>query len=152
MESSQQALERYAEMLREVSNPWCFACGRDETQRHPKWHAPWYLQRAHLGAGSGSMLRIQDRRLVNILCPLCHFAHRSKPGEEGVLFSFQTSVPVITNANMLWIKNYRDPRWYDPEAIAKVWVGIPPEPEIPDQFYLTEYAMRRGGDEPWETD
>lgn len=136
---------QYKNLLLEA-DPHCWACGRDESQRHEKWFAPWLMHRAHLGSGSGSMLRREDRRFVNILCPLCHLSHVPRPGMVGVRVTRWHHLPPLTNANMIWLKMKRDPEFYDIRAITLVWMGYPPDPEMPDQWYLDEYAMRR---HPW---
>jgi hypothetical protein len=52
-------------------------------------------------------------------------------------------LPWLYDGNMLWLKKLRDVDYYDPEAINRLWTGVPPEPSPPDGFFLEEYASRR---------
>lgn len=122
-----------------MDNPWCWACGRDERQRPDGYYAPWRLERAHLSSGSGKLRRVCDRRYVCLLCARCHLLHGKHRIRVG-----KRLLPFIHDCNMLWWKRLRDPGWYEPEAIAALWTGIPPEPSPPDQFFLDEYSARRG--------
>ena len=115
----------------------CWACGRGKHERPPEWYAPWWLQKAHLAAGSGKARRIKgDRRHIVILCPVCHLMHRHNAGED------RHGVPYLTNANTIWLKMTRDGAYYDVKAIARSWNGNPPEPCAPDRYYLDQYEAR----------
>lgn len=121
----------------------CWSCGRGETEQHQDWHAPWYLQLAHLRSGGG--MRAQTRKAVNVLCPMCHELHLHRGGSwrtkriNGVLY------PTLSDAAMLWLKSIRDAEHYDPEYVGKLWIGNLPEPEEPSAFFLDQYRRRHGG-------
>jgi len=117
----------YRNMLGEV--PWCFACGRTAETMPRNWAGVWMLQRAHLAAGSGRMVRVEDRRGVNVLCVLCHMLH-SHHGTGTVRINCR-EYRTISDANMLWMKRERDPDFWDWDWIASKWIGIPPEPVEP---------------------
>jgi hypothetical protein len=123
------------------SPPWCWSCGRGEREKPTNWHAPWFLQNAHLAAGSGKCRRVEEPWFVCRLCPLCHACHRH---HEAMVRINGEELPAITDANMLWLKRERDPWFWHPQAIAKEWIGVPPEPTAPHEFYLNQYAQRRG--------
>lgn len=110
----------YEGMVCEVVNPWCWCCGSETA-----------LERAHLMAGGGKGLRVEDRRAVNLLCPSCHRVH-------------QHSGPQLSNAHMLWLKRERDPGYWDPSFISWFWIGIPPEPVEPT-WQRDKYQSIRGG-------
>ena len=134
------AANSYDNMVNEVSNPFCWACGRGHNEKPTKWFAPWMIQRCHLAAGSGRMKRIEERWYVNLLCPLCHALHRHKFTEIRI---FGTVLPALTDAAMLWIKADRDRQWWDMQRIQRAWIGNPPSPESPHEYFLNEYALRR---------
>lgn len=130
---------RYDAMLQ--GDVFCWACGRDAQDRHPQYHAPWVIQRAHLSAGSGRMTRIESREYVILLCPFCHLLHRHHPGEVKL---FGEYYPALTDANCIWLKLHRDPEFYSSSLIAKAWIGNPPSPEAPHEWFLEEFISRRG--------
>lgn len=130
----------YANMIHNTDKPFCWACGRGDNERPSDWHAEWFIQRCHLAAGSGWMQRIENRCYVNLLCPLCHSLHRHHFTEIKINGNVY---PALTDANMLWLKLERDPKWWNRELIAKAWIGNPPSPETPHEYFLTEYALRR---------
>jgi hypothetical protein len=125
-----------------VNHPakWCWNCGRDHWQRPKDWFGPWMMQRAHLGSGSGVMVRKLLVQCVNILCPLCHDLHCNMEQRTigGVTY------PCISNANMLWLKQEMDPFHWDPEVVSRYWIGIPPDPVPPVAFWGQQYRDRRG--------
>ncbi len=130
----------YAEIIRE--KPWCWACGRDNRQRPKFWAgAPWYLQRAHIAAGSGTMPRLVDRRAIIVLCPLCHHVHRHTGGQ--VVKVNGQDVRTLGDEHTLWIKCVRDPEHCYPTWISEHWIGNPPAPNEPT-WLRDEYASRQG--------
>jgi hypothetical protein len=121
----------YATFAKTHPRPHCWACGTADRQR------------AHIGAGSGTMRREEDVRAVCLLCLRCHSCHRHNAGDavkfNGVLY------PRLTDANMLWLKAERDV--IDWEYLKRVWRALNlPEPEPPAAWYLEQYAMRH----PWD--
>lgn len=131
----------YATMIAEHPKPWCWICGRDERQVPHDWHASWYLQRAHLAAGSGCMVRKEDVRLVVISCPRCHALHRHR--DTGPIRLNGRPYPPITDANMMWVKRERDPEQFDMAFIAQHWYGGMPDPAPPAKPFLDGYSLRR---------
>ena len=128
---SDDDLDSWEQFVYETDYPWCWACGRDE--KPADWYAQWICpQRAHLGAGSGSIYRRLNRKQACLLCPLCHSKHRSRPLQG-----------MISNSNMIWLKMIYDYEYYDEEYIAKYWVGSPPEPEAIPRSFTEEYISRR---------
>ena len=119
---------------------FCWADGRGYSDQPSFWQGPWFLHLAHLSSGSGRMRRLQDRRLVVPLCPLCHDLHQRAGGTKKI---GGHTFPCLTDGNMLYLKNARDPEHYDPEFIASVWLGVPPEMESPEQFYRDQFQLYR---------
>lgn len=132
----------YTNLIGTTELPWCWACGRGQIEQPDNWNATWILNRAHLSAGSGGALRIESREHVNLLCPLCHSLHRHRPTQ--IKFGY-VSYPALTDANMIWLKMTRDPQFYNPQQIATAWIGIPPDPEQPHDYFMEQYELRHGG-------
>ena len=128
----------YTTFLLETLFPWCWACGRGEADRPDHWYGPWILHRAHIGSGSGSMRREQDRRAVNLLCPLCHSAHGSPRRHQKL------AVPELSNDVMIWLKKRYDPEFWDKKYVESLWLGKLPVGKLPGVWYNKEYASRRG--------
>ena len=118
----------------------CWNCGRDERDPPRNWYAPWRIEKAHLHAGSGSMTRRDDRRLICLLCSRCHLCHTHRDGEPLTINGERW--PRITDANMLWLKSLRDPEFYDRAWLVTLWPKCP-EPEPTHYVWQFEYADRR---------
>lgn len=96
----------------------CWACGEGCWAMPDGWGAPWSIERAHIV----SKPRVEDRRVIVMLCSACH---KAQHGE--VLPGFER--PALTVGQMLWLKRERDRQWYDPVFLAKHCVGRLPELE-----------------------
>lgn len=107
-----------------LGKTFCWASGL--TARPSWWHGPWFLQAAHLGAGSGSMLRVDDRRAVICLCPLLHQLHVTDRTKVPSMVIGKRKLPTIDNANAIWLKKVIDPAYYDEEFIRRIWKRNPP--------------------------
>ena len=126
--------------------PHCMACGRQPPYERPDgWWAPWELHKAHLFAGSGRGIRRPDRRYVILLCAMCHKLHRHTPGTVTLM---GREFVGLTDANAIWIKYKRDGAYYDAGAIATVWLGNPPAPVEPDEWFQRQYEQRQGAGPP----
>jgi len=44
--------------------------------------------------------------------------------------------PTIDASHLIWLKSIMDSEYYDPEFLARIWVGKPPEPQRPPQVWL----------------
>lgn len=131
----------YARLATEHRRPHCWACGRGWSDKPDDWFASWRIERAHVAAGSGTMVRQQDVRAVVLLCSRCHLSH-SHNGETVLLNG--ELLPGLSDANVLWLKGMRDV--IDWEYLRGVWLGTVPEPVEPPQWYLDEYECRH----PWD--
>ena len=99
---------RYRNMVEETRWPFCWMCGLGFYGGRPQWwHGPFVLERAHIV----NKPRVEDRRLVVLLCSLCHQIY------DGAVFK-QCALE-ITLANVLWLKAKLDPEYWDREFIAK---------------------------------
>jgi hypothetical protein len=137
-------IDSYDHYLERRRHKHCYACGLDERQRPGWWGAPWCLHKAHLAAGSGTMLRLRDERLILPLCPLCHSLHRHWGGVE-VVNRIVGELSCLSDANMLWLKQAVEPDLYDPELIARAWKRRPPDSDPPSAYYWERIAARRPG-------
>ena len=121
------------EVTQILGRTFCWASG---ISTRPKfWHAPWYMQAAHLGSGSGSMFRINDRRMVICLSPLLHHLHVADRKKIPRMSVAGREWPTIDNANAIWIKSVWDPDYFDPDFIEEAWNGKPPTPEPPHEYW-----------------
>lgn len=110
--------------------PACWACG---ASRGPSWwYAPWLIERAHIA----NKPRRLDRRLVVMLCSVCH--KRS----HGERFAAALDWPVLSVAEMLWLKRRCDPDWWDPEFVGRHSVRRLPEPEFPSAMAAINPRLR----------
>lgn len=86
------------------------------------------------------MTRIEDRRVVVLLCPRCHLVHRHHEGDpvrvNGEL------LPRLTDANMLDLKRLHDPNYWDEAFLRSKWTNMP-EPSTQHVFWRDEYESRR---------
>lgn len=121
---------------------FCWASGI--TQRPTWWHAPWYLQAAHLGSGSGAMTRVDDIRMVVCLCPLLHELHIADCDKMPMKTIGNQTLPTIDNANMLWIKQHMDRENWDYDFVCECWKGIPPKAKRPNEYWIRSLENMQG--------
>lgn len=138
MVSPTQNQRSYVAITQDI--PYCFACGRDQWQKPLWYHAYWRLERAHIAAGRSKMLRIEDRRAIVVLCPICHRAHGTNGGAPRVICGIL--VPCLSNGAALFLKRLRDPFWWDPEWLESHWIGRLPELVEPDAWFMEQYQER----------
>lgn len=93
------------------------------------------MQVAHINAGSGSAIRVDDRRAVICLCPLLHRLHVSDSTRVPDIKIGPQRWPTIDNGNAVWIKQYFDPEFYDRDFLEKIWNGTPPKPKPLEDFW-----------------
>jgi len=108
----------------------CWAC--NATRKPMEYYGPWLIERAHIA----NKPRREDRRLVVMLCSICHkFQH----GER--LNGFER--PRLTVGQMLALKLECDPEWYDLEFIQEHSVRLlHSEPVV--NWYFEERGRNRG--------
>jgi hypothetical protein len=126
------------DLMRTDCGEFCWACGRTERDRPPDWNAPWIIERAHIT----SKPRAKDRRVVNMLCPLCHKG--GCHGEVFVLGGYRVKLPRLEVQHLLWLKYHRDGKYYDFAFIQSKSVAILPKMHEPPAIYIAEFARRRG--------
>jgi|GEM_PF-5382407 len=111
--------------------------------RPADWHSRWYLQEAHIASGGGRARRVIDDRAVILLCPRCHDCHVS----DSNAFSAKTingiEYPTIDERHTIWIKQDVDGK-VDIEFLKTFWIGIPPEPERPPDFWCKRFTDNTG--------
>jgi hypothetical protein len=126
----------YRKMIKEHGLAFCWACGRDSGERPENWFAPWFIERAHIVRSP----RKEDRRLVTLLCGLCHRA--GVHGERIVTMSRAIDWPRLEVAHLLALKLLRDPEYFDLPFLQRYSVQKLPAPrDLPD-CYVQEYLMR----------
>jgi len=107
---------------------FCWACGRSGCFKGKprEWHAAWFIQRCHLV----NQPRLLDRRVVNLLCPLCH---ENYDGNGDLELS-----------HMIALKAIFDPHFFDLELLQHCSIRIlPPAKELPAQYLMT-FQIRKG--------
>ena len=118
--------------------PWCWACGRDESQRPDRWFSEWWVDRAHIV----NKIRVEHPKAVILLCRMCHERSRMArfPQCEG------HDWPKLTLENFLWLKRRFDPENYDRWFLKGFIVGVylPRAAQLP-MVYQRAYQKRRGG-------
>lgn len=111
---------------------FCWACGRTGSYRDkPKnWFAPWLIHRAHIV----NKPRLEDRRCVNLLCPICHDIADGRRAVDREL----------TTANMLFLKQLFDPTHFDLVLLQRCSVRKLPGATDLSAAFLLEFQQRRG--------
>jgi len=127
----------YASMLQDTDYPWCWYCGRTQEDRPEPWHAPWLIERCHIV----SMPRIEDRRVVVLMCSRCHRV------QSGDLLKQSLMVERPGLEQMLWLKHRFDWGQFDREFLGRFSVRKLPV-MLPPCVGAVQRYMRRRGDYP----
>ncbi len=127
----------YRNLIKDTDHPFCWACGRsgDYYDKPADWWAEWWVDRAHIV----SRPRVEDRRLVVLLCRLCHLAFAC---QRIVTASRPLHWPALTRANLVWLKMKFDPDYYDRAFLEAYCSGKLPRAAKPPYCYLAEYRAR----------
>jgi hypothetical protein len=112
----------------------CWWCGRYQEDIPDDWYAPWLIERAHVAA----LPRVLDRRLVVLLCSLCHRT------QHGQLFEQSLKISPPTQATMLWLKSTFDPQFYNRAFVQRFHMCKLPKPHMPPADVQQIYTDRRG--------
>lgn len=99
------------------------------------WCGPWLIERAHIV----SKRRVEDRRVIVLLCSLCHRKSHGEilPGIED------EPLPAPSVGNMLWLKRTFDRRNYDVSVMRKHSVRQLPNVSSPTSLVMQEYVSRQ---------
>ena len=132
-------IDEWNRFLHSHPEPWCWNCGRDETDRPSWWGAWWLVERAHIIAGNRQNRK--DRRAAILLCSLCHKLQHG----ENIVGDFEPELrEPLTMARMLGLKQLHDAAYYDPEFLEANCVGRLPEAEACKAAAIRVYIGRRG--------
>ena len=108
----------------------CWACNASRCPM--EYYGPWLIERAHIA----NKPRREDRRLVVMLCTICH---KTQHGER--LSGFDR--PRLTVGQMLELKRECDPEWYDLEFVQRHSIRrLYSEPVV--SWYFEERMRNRG--------
>lgn len=124
--------DSYKRFRTEHPQPWCWACGRGESDRPRWWYVPWVIERSHIV----SKPRIDDRRVAALLCSGCH---KTSHGERIAGWT----MPKLSLANLLWLKKRFDPAYYNRQFMRRYSVGNLPSAMRITARFREEYASRR---------
>lgn len=132
---------------RDVLRPgrlFCWLSGWTPSFRPKNWHGPTALQVAHIASGGGRAVRVDDRRAVISLSPLCHMLHVSN--SEGLPEMSINGVvyPTIDERHTLFLKKVFDPEFYDENYLSSIWIGKLPTPEKPPSRWREELLNNQG--------
>jgi hypothetical protein len=130
--------------IKEPGKYFCWLSGWRESNPPSNWYAPWWLQIAHIASGSGVARRVNDRRAVVLLCPICHMVHVSDSDKHSSMVINGKRYPTIDERHTLYIKQQMDPVHYSPEYLSEVWIGRVPEPEKPHDFWCEQFMQSTG--------
>lgn len=123
----------YELFLAETHWPCCWWCGRHGLQRPDYWGARFIVERAHIVSNP----RVEDRRVVILLCSACHYACHNNDVAGYTL-------PVPTVGHMLWLKRTFDREYYDREFMQKFSVKRLLSCIGPPKLVMEEFASRHG--------
>lgn len=130
--------------IRKIGKDFCWLCGRTPHMKPVDWHAPFYMQIAHIASGGGSARRTDSIKAVTLLCPLCHDCHVSDSDRLPYKHINGKQYKTIDARHTIFLKLHIDPEHYDPDYLASIWIGIPPDPEPPDICYLNSLGNLQG--------
>lgn len=123
---------------------FCWLSGWTPSFRPRGWHGPTHLQIAHIASGGGRAVRVDDRRAVILLSPLCHDLHVSDSDAfpektiSGIIY------PTIDERHSLFLKKVFDPDYYDLNFLKSIWIGNLPSPEPPPDRWQKEILNNQG--------
>jgi hypothetical protein len=120
---------------------FCWACGRGHDDQPEQWCGLWFEnERAHI-CHSGLGRRIQDARLIVLLCTLCHM------GVHGTAPKWWTEeYRPLTQGQLLHLKAVWDVKRFDTAFIQKHNIGALPRPMATGPEYLE--SQRKFGVSP----
>lgn len=124
----------YRDFIRDHQFNHCWACGRTQDDRPDRWFADWWIDRAHLV----NKPRVEDVRLVVLLCRLCH----SRVSGARIVACPGHDWPRLRLEHLLWLKKVRDPENYDREFLKRFTVQRLPSARRPPLVYRLEYFTR----------
>lgn len=123
---------------------FCWLSGWTPSYRPEGWYGPTALQVAHIASGGGKAIRVDDRRAVISLSPLCHMLHISDSEAVGSMAIGARVYPTIDERHTLFLKRLLDPDFYDPEYLQSIWIGRLPDPEPPPEQWCRELFDNQG--------
>ncbi len=123
---------------------FCWLSGWTPSYRPTDWHGPTQLQVAHIASGAGKAVRVDDRRAVIVLSPLCHSLHVSNSDKLNKMKIGRYLYPTIDERHSLFLKKMFDPEYYDLEYLQSIWIGKLPTPEPPPERWCKELLNNQG--------
>lgn len=123
---------------------FCWLSGWTQSFRPADWHGPTKLQIAHIASGAGRAVRVDDRRAVISLSPLCHMLHVSSSDRLKTMTIGKFIYPTIDERHTLYLKKVFDEEYYDEDYLQSIWIGKLPEPERPPERWCKEIFDNQG--------
>jgi hypothetical protein len=102
------------------------------------------MQVAHIASGQGRARRVDDRRAVVLLCPLVHSCHVSDADRFPFVSINGESLPTIDERHTLYVKRVFDAKYFDMDFLKTIWIGVPPEPERPPEYWCKQMYANQG--------
>jgi len=126
--------EMYAQFAWEFQS--CWACGIDPSRQICRHWPARCLQNAHILGGPS---RTADRRNILRLCLLCHnLAHGHTIRDKD-----RNPLPNLTRENLLWLKESRDPKYFDLDYLNSISIRLMKEPEPVPFWFEAQYERWR---------
>lgn len=130
--------------IKQSGKYFCWLSGTSESLRPSDWFGPWMLHVAHIASGSGVARRVNDRRAVVLMSPICHMLHVSSSDRHPTMVINGKRYPTIDERHTLYIKREMDPEFYSPEYLAEIWIGRVPEPVRPPDYWCEKFMQSTG--------
>jgi hypothetical protein len=89
-------------------------------------------------------VRVDDRRAVVVLSPLCHDLHVSNSASMPTKKIGRVVYPTVDERHTLFLKKVFDPEYYDTDFLQSIWIGKLPTPEPPPQRWCKELLNNQG--------
>lgn len=87
---------------------------------------------------------MDDRRAVIVMCSLAHKCHVSNADRHPTMNIMGDEWPTIDERHTLWLKQRIDAKYYDLPFLRSIWIGEPPEPERPPEFWMEKLQANQG--------
>ena len=123
---------------------YCWLSGWTAGSKPVDWYGPWFMQVAHIASGAGVARRVNDRRAVVLLSPICHTVHVSDSDKHDSMVINSTRYPTIDERHTLWLKLAVDPEYYSPDYLQDIWIGRVPAPEKPHDYWCEKFFESTG--------
>ena len=75
---------------------------------------------------------------------MCHDLHVSDSERHPIKYIGDGHYPTHDERHSLWVKRLMDPDYYDVDFLRTIWIGEPPVPERPPEWYMENLFQNTG--------